>query len=96
MEDVGDRLTRVLLPSTGECIGTAARIQPDGLIVSSRHVFVDDGKLLTANGWGKKLEFVASSPHDDIIFLQGEADCSRTAGDYSALLLVLLTTTHHA
>lgn len=71
LEDVGGRMTRVLLASTGECIGTAARIQQDGLTVSCRHVFVDDGNFLSAIGWGEKLAFVASSPHDDIVLLQG-------------------------
>lgn len=56
------RLTRVLLASTGKYIGTAARIQQGGLAVSSRHVFVEDGKFLTATGWGRKLELVGSSP----------------------------------
>ena len=66
-------MTRVLLASTGECIGTAARIQQDGLSVSCRHVFVDiGGTFLSAKGWGEELEFVASSPHDDIVFLRGE------------------------
>ncbi len=79
--DINDRMTRVILASNNECIGTAARIQADGLSVSSRHEFLD------ATGWGEKLEFVASSPHDDIIFLQGKAkiaECSRTAGSWSA------------
>ena len=43
-------MTRVLLPSTGECIGTAARIQQDGLTVSCWHVFVDGGNFLDATG----------------------------------------------
>ena len=73
LEDVGGRMTGVLLASTGECIGTAARIHQDGLAVSCRHVFVDDGNFLSATGWGEKLAFVASSPHDDIVFLKGEA-----------------------
>ncbi|KAL0020867.1 hypothetical protein WJX77_003664 [Trebouxia sp. C0004] len=64
-------MTRVLLASTGECIGTAARIQQDGLTVSCLHVFIDGGNFLAATGWGKELAFVASSPHDDIVFLQG-------------------------
>ncbi len=77
----------MILASNNECIGTAARIQADGLSVSSRHVFVDGSEFLDATGWGEKLEFVASSPHDDIIFLQGKAkiaECSRTAGSWSA------------
>lgn len=77
-------MTRVLLASTGECIGTAARIQQDGLTVSCRHVFVDDGNFLNAIGWGEKLAFVASSPHDDIVLLQGEAQYSKTAGSWLA------------
>ena len=80
LEDVGGRTTRVLLASTGECIGTAARSQQDGLTVSCRHVFVDGGNFLDATGWGEELTFVASSPHDDIVFLQGEALYSKTAG----------------
>lgn len=84
LEDVGGRMTRVLLASTGECIGTAARIQQDGLTVSCRHVFVDDGNFLNAIGWGEKLAFVASSPHDDIVLLQGEAQYSKTAGSWLA------------
>ncbi|KAL0051412.1 hypothetical protein WJX82_006940 [Trebouxia sp. C0006] len=32
---------------------------------------VNDSDILDATGWGQKLDFVASSPHDDIIFLQG-------------------------
>ena len=72
LEDVGGRMIRVLLASTSECIGTAARIQQDGVTVSRRHVFVDGGNFLDATGWGEKLGFVASSPHDDIVFLQGE------------------------
>jgi hypothetical protein len=85
--DVNDRLTMVVLTSTNECIGTAARIQANGLSVSSRHVFVDGSDFLDATGWGQKLDFVASSPHDDIIFLQGKAqiaECLRTAGAWSA------------
>jgi len=77
-------MTRVLLASTGECIGTAARIQQDGLTVSCRHVFVDGGNFLDATGWGEELAFVASSPHDDIVFLQGEAQYSKTAGSWLA------------
>ena len=84
LEDVGGRMTRVLLASTGECIGTAARIQQDGLTVSCRHVFVDGGNFLDATGWGEALAFVASSPHDDIVFLQGEAQYSKTAGSWLA------------
>lgn len=84
LQDVGGRMTRVLLASTGECIGTAARIQQDGLTVSCRHVFVDEGNFLNATGWGEKLVFVASSPHDDIVLLQGEAQYSKTAGSWLA------------
>ena len=50
VEDVEGRVTRVLLASTGECIGTAARIQQDGLTVSCRHAFVDGGSFLEATG----------------------------------------------
>ena len=77
-------MTRVLLASTGECLGTAARIQQDGLTVSCRHIFVDGGIFLDGTGWEEKLAFVASSPHDDIIFLQGEAQFSKTAGSWLA------------
>ena len=66
LESVTGRLTRVFLMSSRECIGTAARIQQDELCVSSRHVFVDGGSFLQATGWGSRLQFVASSPHDDI------------------------------
>ena len=68
LEDAGGRMTRVLQASIGESIGTSARIQQDGLTVSCRHVFVDGGNFLDATGWGKQLAFVASSPHDDIVF----------------------------
>lgn len=54
-------MTKVLLASTGAYIGTAARIQQDGLTVSCRHVFIDGGNFLNAKGWGKELEVVASS-----------------------------------
>lgn len=75
LEDLGGRMTRVLLASTGNCIGTAASIQQDGVTVSPRHLVVDGGNFLDATGWGEKLGFVASSPHNDIVFLQGEAQC---------------------
>ena len=94
LEDVEGRLPRVLLASTGECICTVARIQQDELPVSCRHVFVDGGNFLKATGWGEELEFVASSPHDDIIFLRGEAECSRTACLWLALIISLAY--HHA
>ena len=84
LEDIRGRMTRVILSSNNECIGTAARIQEDGLSVSCRHVFMDGSKFLVATDWGEKLNFVASLPHDDIIFLQGKAEiavCStQTAG----------------
>ena len=78
LEDVGGRMTRVLLASTGECIGTAARFQQDGVTVSRPHVFVDGGNFLDATGWGEKVGFVASSPHDDIMFLQDEAQLNNS------------------
>jgi len=84
LEDVRGRMTRVFLASNNECIGTAARIQEDGLSVSSRHVVMNGSKFLDVTGWGEKLNFVTSSPHDDILFLQGKAECSRTAGSWSA------------
>ncbi|DBA91414.1 TPA: hypothetical protein ACH3X2_003946 [Trebouxia sp. C0005] len=71
LHSVNGRLTRVFLTSTNECIGTAARIRQDGLCVSARHVFVNGGAFLEAKGWDSQLQFVASSPHDDIILLQG-------------------------
>jgi len=74
LEDISGRITRVLMKGTNECIGTAARIGPDGLSVSCRHVFVEDGQFLEATGWGEELRFVASSPHDDLIFLKGDAE----------------------
>jgi len=83
--DIKGKMTRVILASNNECVGTAARIKADGLSVSSRHVFMDGSKFLDATGWGEKLNFVASSPHDDVIFLQGKAmigECSRTAGSW--------------
>ena len=67
------RLTRVFLTSTNECIGITARIRQDGLCVSARHVFVNGGVFLGAKGWDSQLQFVASFPRDDVIFLQGEA-----------------------
>lgn len=73
LEDISRRITRVMVEGTNECIGTAARIGPDGLTVSSRHVFVEDGIFVTATGWGEELRFLASSPRDDVIFLQGDA-----------------------
>ena len=86
-------MTKVLLASNGECIGTAARIRQDGLTVSCRHVFVDEsGKFLKASGWGEEFTFVASSPCDDIIFLRGDAECSKTVDLCLALLSVLPNT----
>ncbi|KAL0023206.1 hypothetical protein WJX79_002805 [Trebouxia sp. C0005] len=39
--------------------------------LSHQHVFVNGGAFLEAKGWDSQLQFVASSPHDDIILLQG-------------------------
>ena len=47
-------MTRVILASTGECIGTAAGIQQDGLTVSCRHGFVDQGNSLECHRLGRK------------------------------------------
>ena len=73
------RLTRVFLTSTNECIGTTARIRQDGLCVSARHGFVNGGAFLEAKGWDSQLQFVASSPRDDIIVLQGEARVNKNS-----------------
>ena len=67
------RLTKVFLTSTSECIGITARIRQDGLCVSARHVLANGGVFLEAKGWESQLQFVVSSPRDDVIFLQGEA-----------------------
>lgn len=50
--DMAGRMTRVFSASIGECIGTAARIQPSGFIVN---LFIDGGNFLTAKGWEKSL-----------------------------------------
>ena len=73
LSSVNSRLSRVILASTNECVGTTARIRPDGLCVSARHVLVDGRAFLEAKGWGEPLRFVASSLRDGIILLQGEA-----------------------
>ena len=56
----------------GQCIGSAARITTDGLLISCSHVFVDNGKLVEATAFGDQpLKLVASFPYLDILLLRG-------------------------
>eukprot|EP00243_Klebsormidium_subtile_P008200 TRINITY_DN3822_c0_g1_i1.p1 TRINITY_DN3822_c0_g1~~TRINITY_DN3822_c0_g1_i1.p1 ORF type:complete len:226 (+),score=10.47 TRINITY_DN3822_c0_g1_i1:104-781(+) len=50
--------------------GSIVRVSAKGLMVTTRHSCVDGGVLLELHAFDSKLEFVAASPSDDIIFLQ--------------------------
>lgn len=50
-----------------------------GSVSAPRHVLVNGGVFLEAKGWESQLQFVASSPHDDVIFLQGEARVNKNS-----------------
>ena len=55
-----------------QSIGSVARINGSGLMVSSNHVFVEKGKFLKITAFGgHPLELVVSFPYLDIILLQG-------------------------
>lgn len=71
IEDLHSRVARVLNASNNKCMGTLARIRPDGLCISCRHVLVKNGQFIKATAWGHPLQFVAAWPHDDIIVVQG-------------------------
>lgn len=71
MEAVSSRVAQVM-NDEGNCIGTVARVTQDGLCVSCRDVFVSgDGQFINARAWNEPLEFVASWPYHDIIFVKG-------------------------
>ena len=55
-----------------QSIGSVARINGSGLMVSSNHIFVQKGKFLKTTAFGgHPLELVVSFPYLDIILLQG-------------------------
>ncbi len=55
-----------------QSIGSVARIDGSGLMVSSNHIFVQKGKFLKTTAFGgHPLELVVSFPYLDIILLQG-------------------------
>lgn len=56
----------------GQSIGSVARISDNGLMVSSSHIFVEQGKFLETKAFGgHTLELVVSFPHLDFILLKG-------------------------
>lgn len=55
-----------------QSIGSVARIRGNGLMVSSSHIFVEEGKFLKTTAFGgHPLELVVSFPYLDIILLKG-------------------------
>lgn len=55
-----------------QSIGSVARIRGNGLMVSSSHIFVEEGKFWKTTAFGgHPLELVVSFPYLDIILLKG-------------------------
>jgi hypothetical protein len=76
----------------GQCVGSVSRITADGLCVSCAHVFNDNGKFVECTAFnGHTMEFVASFPVLNIIFLKGTSKVALSGATSNSLQSLLST-----